>query len=61
VERPDDVAAALVGGGPPPTRLAVEQEDLEAHFLRLTVSGAGRRDAAGDLATTGSLGQGAAS
>ena len=36
MERPDDVAAALVDGGHPPTRLAVEQEDLEAHFLRLT-------------------------
>jgi ABC-2 type transport system ATP-binding protein len=36
VERPDDVAAALVAGGHPPTRLAVEQEDLEEHFLRLT-------------------------
>ena len=36
VQRPDDVAAALVAGGHPPTRLAVEQEDLEEHFLRLT-------------------------
>jgi ABC-2 type transport system ATP-binding protein len=36
VRRPDDVAAALVSGGHPPTRLAVEQEDLEEHFLRLT-------------------------
>ena len=36
VRRPDDVAAALVAGGHPPTRLAVEQEDLEEHFLRLT-------------------------
>ena len=34
VQRPDDVAAALVAGGHPPTRLAVEQEDLEEHFLR---------------------------
>lgn len=34
VERPDDVATALVAGGCPPTRLAVEQEDLEAYFLR---------------------------
>ena len=61
VERPDDVAAALVGGGHPPTRLAVEQEDLEAHFLRLTASGAGYRDAAGDLTTAGPPGRGAAS
>ena len=36
VQRPDEVAAALVAGGHPPTRLAVEQEDLEEHFLRLT-------------------------
>ena len=36
MQRPDDVAAALVAGGHPPTRLAVEQEDLEEHFLRLT-------------------------
>ena len=36
VQRPDDVAAALVAGGHPPVRLAVEQEDLEQHFLRLT-------------------------
>jgi len=33
---PDDVAALLVGAGAPPIRLAVEQEDLETHFLRLT-------------------------
>jgi ABC-2 type transport system ATP-binding protein len=36
VQRPEEVAAALVAGGYPPTRLAVEQEDLEEHFLRLT-------------------------
>jgi ABC-2 type transport system ATP-binding protein len=34
VERPDDVAVALVNAGCPPTRLAVESEDLEAYFLR---------------------------
>jgi ABC-2 type transport system ATP-binding protein len=34
VERPDDVAVALVAAGCPPTRLAVEREDLEAYFLR---------------------------
>ena len=33
---PDEVAAILVRGGTPPTRLAVEQEDLEGYFLRLT-------------------------
>jgi ABC-2 type transport system ATP-binding protein len=36
VEAPDEVAAILVHAGVPPTRLAVEQEDLESHFLRLT-------------------------
>ena len=36
VDAPDDVAMLLVNAGTPPTRLAVEQEDLEAHFLRLT-------------------------
>ncbi|HET9223267.1 MAG TPA: ABC transporter ATP-binding protein, partial [Roseiflexaceae bacterium] len=33
---PDEVARVLVAAGAPPTRLAVEQEDLEQHFLRLT-------------------------
>jgi ABC-2 type transport system ATP-binding protein len=36
VEAPDEVARVLVAAGAPPTRLAVEQEDLEQHFLRLT-------------------------
>jgi ABC-2 type transport system ATP-binding protein len=36
VQRPDEVSAALAAGGHPPTTLAVEQEDLEEHFLRLT-------------------------
>jgi ABC-2 type transport system ATP-binding protein len=36
VEAPDEVAAVLVKAGTPPTRLAVEQEDLEDYFLRLT-------------------------
>ncbi len=40
VERPDDVAATMVASGQAPTRLAVEQEDLEAHFLRLTAPSA---------------------
>ncbi len=34
-ERPDDIAALLVRGGAAPTHLALEQEDLEAYFLRL--------------------------
>jgi ABC-2 type transport system ATP-binding protein len=36
IDAPEDVAALLVGAGAPPTRLAVEQEELEQHFLRLT-------------------------
>ena len=36
IEHPDDIARILVNAGIPPTRLAVEQEDLEDHFLRLT-------------------------
>ena len=40
VEAPDEVARVLVAAGTPPTRLAVEQEDLEEHFLRFTGGGA---------------------
>jgi ABC-2 type transport system ATP-binding protein len=36
IDAPDEVATLLVHAGTPPLRLAVEQEDLEAHFLRLT-------------------------
>jgi ABC-2 type transport system ATP-binding protein len=36
IDAPDEVATILVNAGAPPTRLAVEQEDLEAYFLRLT-------------------------
>lgn len=36
LEHPDDVARILVIAGSPPTRLTLEQEDLEHHFLRLT-------------------------
>jgi len=35
INAPDDVAILLVTAGTPPTRLAVEQEELEDHFLRL--------------------------
>jgi ABC-2 type transport system ATP-binding protein len=35
IRRPDEVATALVTAGCPPTRLAVEQDDLETCFLRL--------------------------
>jgi len=36
VAAPDEVARLLVAAGTPPTRLTVEQDDLEQHFLRLT-------------------------
>jgi len=36
VEAPDEVARILVNAGTPPMRLAVEQENLEEYFLRLT-------------------------
>ena len=36
VDAPDEVATLLVNAGTPPTKLSVEQEDLEDHFLRLT-------------------------
>jgi ABC-2 type transport system ATP-binding protein len=36
LEQPDEIAKVLVQAGLSPTRLAVEQEKLEEHFLRLT-------------------------
>lgn len=36
IDAPEQVADLLVGAGTPPFRLAVEQEDLEDYFLRLT-------------------------
>jgi ABC-2 type transport system ATP-binding protein len=36
LEQPDEVAQLLATAGTPPTHLAVEQEDLEHYFLRLT-------------------------
>jgi ABC-2 type transport system ATP-binding protein len=36
LDAPEEVAALLVHAGAPPVRLAVEQEALEDHFLRLT-------------------------
>jgi ABC-2 type transport system ATP-binding protein len=35
IEHPDDIARILVNAGTPPVRLAVEQQDLEDHFLQL--------------------------
>jgi len=36
IEAPDEVARILVNAGMPPMHLAVEQENLEEYFLRLT-------------------------
>jgi len=36
IDAPDEVATLLVESGTPPVRLAVEQENLEDYFLRLT-------------------------
>ena len=36
IEAPDLIATLLVNAGTPPTHLAVEQENLEEYFLRLT-------------------------
>ena len=36
IAAPAEVATVLVNAGVPPTRLAVEQENLEEYFLRLT-------------------------
>jgi ABC-2 type transport system ATP-binding protein len=36
IEHPDDIARILVNEGNPPIRLAVEQQELEDHFLQLT-------------------------
>ena len=36
IEHPDYIAHILVNAGTPPTRLAVEQQNLEEHFLQLT-------------------------
>jgi ABC-2 type transport system ATP-binding protein len=36
IENPDEIAKILVNAHVSPTRLAVEQENLEDHFLRLT-------------------------
>jgi ABC-2 type transport system ATP-binding protein len=38
LEHPDEIARLLVEAGVPPLRLAIEQEEIEEHFLRLTGS-----------------------
>jgi ABC-2 type transport system ATP-binding protein len=35
IEHPDEIAKILVNAGAPPTRLALEQQNLEDHFLQL--------------------------
>jgi len=37
IERPDDIAHILVNAGTSPTHLAVVQQNLEDHFMQLTV------------------------
>ncbi len=39
ITAPEEIATLLVSAGTPPSRLAVEQETLEDHFLRLTGGG----------------------
>jgi ABC-2 type transport system ATP-binding protein len=36
IEHPDSIAEIMVKAGIPPTRLAVEQQNLEDHFMQLT-------------------------
>jgi ABC-2 type transport system ATP-binding protein len=36
IEHPEEIAQILVNTGTPPTHLAVNQQDLEEHFLQLT-------------------------
>ncbi len=36
IDHPDDIAQILANAGTPPTRLAVEQQNLEEHFMQLT-------------------------
>jgi ABC-2 type transport system ATP-binding protein len=36
IEHPDEIARILVQAGTPPTRLTVEQQNLEEHFMQLT-------------------------
>jgi ABC-2 type transport system ATP-binding protein len=36
IEHPDDIAQILVKDGTPPIHLALEQQNLEEHFMQLT-------------------------
>lgn len=44
VDRPDDISRLLVEAGTPPTRLIVEEEELEQYFLRLIGMSGGKHD-----------------
>ena len=44
VEHPDDINSLLVKAGTPPTRLMVEEEELEQYFLRLVGMNEGVRN-----------------
>lgn len=46
IEHPDDIAHILVNAGTPPTRLAVEQENLEEHFMQIINGTSSRAQAA---------------
>jgi ABC-2 type transport system ATP-binding protein len=39
IEHPDDIARILVNAGTPPTHLAVEQQNLEDHFMQIIGEG----------------------
>ena len=43
ITRPDEVARLLMQAGVPPTRLSVDEDDLETHFLRLVGAQQGDR------------------
>jgi ABC-2 type transport system ATP-binding protein len=43
IERPDEIAGLLVRSGNPPTQLLVEEEELEAYFLRLVGADGGKK------------------
>ncbi len=42
IDHPENIASLLVHAGHPPVMLSVEQEDLEAYFLRLIATGGNR-------------------
>ncbi len=43
IERPEDIASLLVQAGTPPSRLVVEEEELEQYFLRLVGANGGNK------------------